>query len=144
MTAALQPPIARDDVVYMVKVAFENNVIDGKAWRWFTDHIEGIPESPLPGCSAACQGTWPTEPGQPQKPFHTRSCPNRPDRTPTVQRGYGKGWSLVQGECPACGARSLFLGSGGYVTCAGPTCGNPSAASHTLDPYWDEPSKENP
>lgn len=55
-----------------------------------------------------------------------------------VQHGYGKGLPLVRGECPSCGVRALFLGAGGYVTCAGPTCANPSAASDVLDPNWQE------
>lgn len=39
----------------------------------------------------------------------------------------------VQGYCPACGGESLFLGSGGYVTCSRLDCRNPSAASDILD-----------
>ena len=38
----------------------------------------------------------------------------------------------VQGRCPSCGMRSLFLASGGYVTCASLSCLDPSAASDVL------------
>lgn len=38
----------------------------------------------------------------------------------------------VQGLCPACGATSLFLGEGGYVTCARIECPNPCAADELL------------
>jgi uncharacterized Zn finger protein (UPF0148 family) len=64
--------------------------------------------------------------------------PASPAVLPIVRRGYGKGFPMVRGECPACGVRALFLAAGGYVTCGGPTCGNPSAASDALDPYWQE------
>ncbi|MFF9639414.1 DUF6085 family protein [Streptomyces bacillaris] len=39
----------------------------------------------------------------------------------------------VQGRCPSCGAISLFLGSGGYVTCARIECPEPDAASSLLE-----------
>ena len=39
---------------------------------------------------------------------------------------------LVQGRCPACNGASLFLGSGGYVTCARLDCPNPTAADDLL------------
>ncbi len=38
----------------------------------------------------------------------------------------------VQGHCPACGASSLFLASGGYVTCRVIDCPNPTAAADIL------------
>lgn len=38
----------------------------------------------------------------------------------------------VVGYCPACGGNSLFLGSGGYVTCSRIDCSNPSASSDIL------------
>src|SRR5690606_12081447 len=34
---------------------------------------------------------------------------------------------------PACGHRSLFLGSGGYITCSIRECRNPTAAADLLD-----------
>ncbi|MFC5802769.1 DUF6085 family protein [Streptomyces formicae] len=39
----------------------------------------------------------------------------------------------VQGKCPACGKTSLFLGSGGYVTCSRIECPEPDAASTVLE-----------
>jgi len=38
----------------------------------------------------------------------------------------------VQGRCPACRGASLFLGSGGHVTCARLGCPNPCAADDLL------------
>lgn len=38
----------------------------------------------------------------------------------------------VQGRCPACRGASLFLGSGGHVTCARIDCPDPSAADDLL------------
>ncbi|MCW8219430.1 DUF6085 family protein [Streptomyces griseolus] len=43
------------------------------------------------------------------------------------------GFPTVQGHCPACGRSSLFLGSGGYVTCARIDCPEPDAASTLLE-----------
>jgi len=42
------------------------------------------------------------------------------------------GHPLVKGRCPACRGSSLFLGSGGYVTCARLDCSDPSAADDLL------------
>lgn len=39
----------------------------------------------------------------------------------------------VQGRCPTCRGESLFLGEGGYVTCARLDCTNPSAATDLLE-----------
>ncbi|MFF7946986.1 hypothetical protein [Streptomyces griseorubiginosus] len=39
---------------------------------------------------------------------------------------------LVQGSCPACNGASLFLGSGGYVTCSRLDCPDPTAADEQL------------
>jgi hypothetical protein len=49
-----------------------------------------------------------------------------------VQVGPGKGWPRVEGRCPCCGLRSLFVASGGYVTCANLSCSEPDAASTAL------------
>lgn len=38
----------------------------------------------------------------------------------------------VQGRCPACNRTSLFLGSGGHVTCARLDCPNPTLADDQL------------
>lgn len=40
---------------------------------------------------------------------------------------------IVKGRCPACGWKSLFLGSGGYVTCSRLDCPDPCAAGDLLD-----------
>lgn len=45
----------------------------------------------------------------------------------------------VQGRCPACRGQSLFLGDGGYVTCARIECPEPDAATRVL-----EQAKETP
>lgn len=39
----------------------------------------------------------------------------------------------VQGYCPACRGASLFLGAGGYVTCARLECPEPDAATRVLE-----------
>lgn len=39
----------------------------------------------------------------------------------------------VQGYCPACRGQSLFLGSGGYVTCRRLDCPDPEAATKVLE-----------
>lgn len=44
----------------------------------------------------------------------------------------GWGYPKVAGKCPACGSESLFLASGGYVTCAVIPCKNPCAAADLL------------
>lgn len=44
----------------------------------------------------------------------------------------GAGLPLAQGRCPACRGASLFLGSGGHVTCARIDCPNPSLADELL------------
>ncbi|WP_097922078.1 DUF6085 family protein [Streptomyces sp. wa1063] len=43
------------------------------------------------------------------------------------------GFPTVQGHCPACHRQSLFLGSGGYVTCTHIDCPEPDAASTLLE-----------
>jgi hypothetical protein len=45
------------------------------------------------------------------------------------------GYPVVKGRCPACGAASLFLASGGYVTCASLDCTNPAQASALLEAW---------
>ncbi|MFM9635930.1 hypothetical protein [Streptomyces turgidiscabies] len=47
---------------------------------------------------------------------------------------------LVQGRCPACNGASLFLGSGGYVTCSRLDCPDPCAADTQLHRGRPEPS----
>jgi len=38
----------------------------------------------------------------------------------------------VQGHCPACGATSLFLADGGYITCSRIECPEPDAVTNLL------------
>lgn len=38
----------------------------------------------------------------------------------------------VQGNCPACGRASLFLGTGGHVTCSELSCPKPEAPDRIL------------
>ena len=47
------------------------------------------------------------------------------------------GFPDVQGRCPACGGSSLFLGSGGYLTCARLDCPQPDAATEVIADFWD-------
>lgn len=42
------------------------------------------------------------------------------------------GFPHVVGRCPACGAKSLFLAVGGYVTCSVLGCPDPSAVTNLL------------
>lgn len=49
------------------------------------------------------------------------------------------GLPLVQGRCPACGTKGLFLGDGGYITCSLIDCPNPSAADDLL--HGDQATK---
>ncbi|WP_460071110.1 DUF6085 family protein [Streptomyces sp. YKOK-I1] len=44
---------------------------------------------------------------------------------------------LVQGRCPACGGSSLFLGSGGYITCSRLDCPQPDAATEVIADFWE-------
>lgn len=50
-----------------------------------------------------------------------------------VASGPGSGCPRVEGRCPACGARSLFLGAGARVTCASLSCTSPCAVDDYLD-----------
>lgn len=47
------------------------------------------------------------------------------------------GLPLVQGRCPACGTKGLFLGDGGYVTCSRADCPQPDAATEVIADFWD-------
>ncbi|MFF4536580.1 hypothetical protein [Streptomyces aureus] len=51
---------------------------------------------------------------------------------PTSTAPLAAGLPLVRGRCPACRRAALFLGSGGYVTCATRDCPNPCAADQML------------
>jgi hypothetical protein len=52
---------------------------------------------------------------------------------PASTAALASGLPLVKGRCPACNATSLFLGDGGYVTCARLDCPQPDAASTLLE-----------
>lgn len=49
---------------------------------------------------------------------------------------------IVQGRCPACRGASLFLGSGGHVTCARLDCPDPCAADNWL--HGEQPARTTP
>jgi hypothetical protein len=53
-------------------------------------------------------------------------------------------YPLVKGRCPACNGASLFLGSGGYVTCGRLDCPDPSAADDQLHRGRPEPTATEP
>lgn len=38
----------------------------------------------------------------------------------------------IRGECPACKGKTLFVGSGGYITCSYLSCPDPTAPSKAL------------
>lgn len=54
---------------------------------------------------------------------------------PIVAIGVGRGFPKVQGKCPSCGRTSLFVGVGGYVTCASLECADPVAATKLLEDW---------
>jgi hypothetical protein len=43
-----------------------------------------------------------------------------------------EGFPYVAGRCPNCGGNSLFLGSGGHITCSRLDCSNPAAVDDQL------------
>lgn len=53
--------------------------------------------------------------------------------TTTVTQATPAAFPTVQGHCPACGGTSLFLGAGGYPTCARIECPQPDAATTLLE-----------
>ena len=64
---------------------------------------------------------------------------DHPSTSSAPAQGNPAGYPKVQGRCPACGSETLFLGSGGYVTCGliggrtGGGCPDPTAASQALE-----------
>ena len=50
-----------------------------------------------------------------------------------IKHGVAKGYPWVKGTCPACGGRTLFVGSGGYITCSYIPCPDPGAAGKLLE-----------
>jgi hypothetical protein len=59
--------------------------------------------------------------------------PAQDEALPSSTAPLASGLPLVKGNCPACGHASLFLGSGGYVTCSIAACREPDAASRVLE-----------
>jgi hypothetical protein len=51
------------------------------------------------------------------------------------------GLPLVKGNCPGCQRATLFLGTGGYVTCSNSDCPEPDAATTVLEQYGREAHK---
>lgn len=50
----------------------------------------------------------------------------------TIGKGGASAHPRVQGRCPACNGSSLFLGTGGHVTCSRLDCPNPTLADDQL------------
>jgi hypothetical protein len=69
-------------------------------------------------------------------PVTAQDTPGGPGRQPDApqppQTAPG-GFPDVQGHCPACGGASLFVGSGGYITCRRIECPEPDAATTLLE-----------
>jgi hypothetical protein len=69
-------------------------------------------------------------------PVPAQDTPGGPGRQPDApqppQTAPG-GFPDVQGRCPACGGSSLFVGSGGYITCSRIECPEPDAATTLLE-----------
>lgn len=66
------------------------------------------------------------------------------DQALVVQGGYGKGWPFVKGCCPACGARGLFVGAGGYLTCSAASCPAPAAPSVVIHADFERADSGDP
>jgi hypothetical protein len=91
--------------------------------------------------------TDPTDPTTPETPENGQSGAQGGLNAHGGQRGAGEGVNGaqagarrldVQGRCPACRRASLFLGSGGHVTCARLDCPDPCAADKLL--HGDQPA----
>lgn len=63
------------------------------------------------------------------------------ETTETVQHGVGAGMVRVEGSCPECGVRSLFVAVGQYVTCANLNCDDPCAPSRALGVTFPTPKR---
>lgn len=66
--------------------------------------------------------------------WHGAICAWDAAESPASTAPLAAGHPHVAGRCPACNRASLFLGKGGYVTCAWIDCPNPGAVSDLLDP----------
>lgn len=87
---------------------------------------------------------WPQTPASAPVPAQdTPGGPGRQPDAPEPPQTAPDGFPDVQGRCPACGGSSLFVGSGGYITCRRIECPEPDAAATLLerDP-WTTP--DNP
>ena len=74
-----------------------------------------------------------------------QNCPGGPDETvQTVQHGIARGSVRIEGRCPTCGVRSLFVGQGGYVTCGWLDCSDPCAPSKALGVDFSKPDPTDP
>ncbi|CAM5620373.1 hypothetical protein [Streptomyces aurantiogriseus] len=60
------------------------------------------------------------------------------EEQPASTAPLASGLPLVKGNCPACRHASLFLGTGGYPTCANHECPEPDAATTVLEQYANE------
>jgi hypothetical protein len=82
----------------------------------------------------AAPDAWPKTPAS--APVPAQDAPGGPGRQPDApeapQTAPG-GFPDVQGRCPACGGSSLFVGSGGYITCSRIECPEPDAATTLLE-----------
>jgi hypothetical protein len=67
-----------------------------------------------------------------------RDSEQQDDGTPASTAPLASGLPLVKGNCPACRRASLFLGTGGYPTCANHECTEPDAATTVLEQYARE------
>jgi hypothetical protein len=68
-------------------------------------------------------------------PVPARDAPGGPGRQPDAPEApqtAPDGFPDIQGRCPACGGSSLFVGSGGYITCRRIDCPEPDAATKLL------------
>lgn len=73
--------------------------------------------------------------------WHATDCQWRTSRT-TPDNPTGSAFPDVRGRCPACRGESLFVGSGGYITCARRECPEPDAASTLLERVPDNIAAE--
>lgn len=87
----------------------------------YRDSAAGAGADPSPAMSPQAGGTSPEG-----------VIPPTPSGPPTVKRGLGEGLPFIQGYCPACGWRGLFVGSGGYITCSQIDCPDPGAVTDLL------------
>lgn len=60
-------------------------------------------------------------------------CPTEGDTDKPMDETVLEPHPLVKGQCPSCGGSTLFLGTGGYVTCSVIGCSDPGKASDVLD-----------